>query len=108
MPPIRKKQNTAIMYDPSTPVEQQIESLHRTIEQLLGQVRSNEIFVQGQKNGGGGGGGSTGFGHLTPMPDLSGINIDHDARYLFVHPLVDDFGNNIVGDLGEAVVIDNR
>ena len=62
----------------------------------------------GSGGGSSGGGGVVGYGHTSPMPDIGGVNQDHDYRYMYRHPVLAADGTNVVDSSGNLVIIDNR
>jgi len=62
----------------------------------------------GGNSGSSGGGSVTGYTHTSSMPDIAGVNQDHDYRYMYKHPVLAQDGTNVVDLEGNLVVMDNR
>lgn len=58
--------------------------------------------------GAGEGGSVSGYTHTSSMPDIGGVNQDHDYRYMYKHPVLAQDGTNVVDSSGNLVVVDNR
>lgn len=86
-----------------------VKKLNQNFARLWGSISDlSKSSGSGGRSSESAGGGSTGYTHTSSMPDIGGVNQDHDYRYMYKHPVLAQDGTNVVDSSGNLVVVDNR